>query len=97
MTPDGRDTRRRGQTALGDRFVNHHQALAPRAAARRQDVSSRPDRTRVIALPGDFPLWSRIRQSTLERVTAELGPDAFASRVARLSGGGTIGRVVSRD
>jgi glycosyltransferase involved in cell wall biosynthesis len=52
---------------------------------------------RVIALHRDFHLWSRLREAALERVAAELSPDDFASRVARVSGAGIDGSVVARD
>jgi glycosyltransferase involved in cell wall biosynthesis len=39
---------------------------------------------RVVALHRDADLWTRRREAALARVTAELDPEAFASRVRRL-------------
>jgi hypothetical protein len=40
---------------------------------------------RVVALHRDAPLWTRIRESALARVAAELDPRVFAKRVADLT------------
>jgi glycosyltransferase involved in cell wall biosynthesis/GT2 family glycosyltransferase len=44
---------------------------------------------RVIALHRDAVLWARIRNAALARVTAELDPGPFATKVAELSRRGT--------